>query len=117
VAPRPCLYRVRDPSVTDLSRFVAAHWRGRRSAKSPTAATRSWRSAPRATSSTFGALAKEYLDSYARPNKRSWREDERQLNASLLPKWKTRPAAEISASREHCEARAKNLASAGAPWV
>jgi len=66
---------------------------------------------------TFGALAKEYLDSYARPNKRSWREDERQLNASLLPKWKTRPAAEISASREHCEARAKNLASAGAPWV
>jgi integrase len=46
---------------------------------------------------TFGALAKEYMDSYAKPNKRSWREDERQLNASLLPKWKTRPAAEISA--------------------
>jgi Arm DNA-binding domain len=31
---------------------------------------------------TFGALAKEYIDSYAKPNKRSWREDERQLNAS-----------------------------------
>src|SRR5262245_3355198 len=46
---------------------------------------------------TFGALAKEYIDIYAKPNKRSWREDERQLNASLLPKWKTRPAAEISA--------------------
>jgi integrase len=42
-------------------------------------------------------LAQEYIDSYAKPNKRSWREDERQLNASLLPKWKTRPAAEISA--------------------
>jgi integrase len=46
---------------------------------------------------TFGALAKEYIDSYAKPNKRSWQEDERQLNASLLPKWKTRPAGEISA--------------------
>jgi integrase len=46
---------------------------------------------------TFGALAKEYIDSYAKPNKRSWQEDERQLNASLLPKWKTRPAAEVSA--------------------
>src|SRR5262245_4491057 len=46
---------------------------------------------------TFGALATEYLDGYAKPNKRSWREDERQLNASLLPKWNARPAAEISA--------------------
>jgi integrase len=45
---------------------------------------------------TFGALAKEYIDNYAKPNKRSWQEDERQLKASLLPKWKTRPAAEIS---------------------
>jgi integrase len=46
---------------------------------------------------TFGELAKEYIDSHAKPNKRSWQEDERQLNASLLPKWKTRPAGEISA--------------------
>lgn len=46
---------------------------------------------------TFGDLATEYIDSHAKPNKRSWKEDERQLNATLLPKWKTRPAAEISA--------------------
>src|SRR5438105_839643 len=46
---------------------------------------------------TFGDLAKEYIDGYAKPNKRSWQEDERQVNASLLPKWKTRPAAEVSA--------------------
>jgi integrase len=46
---------------------------------------------------TFGELAKEYIDSYAKPNKRSWEEDDRQLNASLLPRWKTRPAAEVSA--------------------
>src|SRR5262245_23777659 len=45
----------------------------------------------------FGELAKEYIDSHAKPNKRSWQEDERQLNANLLPKWKNRPAAEISA--------------------
>ena len=46
---------------------------------------------------TFGELGTEYIDSYAKPNKRSWQEDERQLNASLLPKWKARPAADISA--------------------
>jgi len=46
---------------------------------------------------TFGDLAKEYIETYAKPNKRSWQEDERQLGTSLLPKWKTRPAAEISA--------------------
>ena len=46
---------------------------------------------------TFGALATEYIDRYAKPNKRSWQEDERQLNVSLLPKWRTRPAEEISA--------------------
>ena len=46
---------------------------------------------------TFGELAKDYIDNHAKPNKRSWQEDERQLNASLLPKWKTRPASDISA--------------------
>src|SRR4029450_10564991 len=32
-----------------------------------------------------------------RPKKRSWAEDERQLNADLLPKWRTRPAFEVTA--------------------
>jgi integrase len=45
---------------------------------------------------TFGTLAKEYIDGHAKPNKRSWEEDQRQLDANLLPKWKNRPAAEIS---------------------
>jgi integrase len=62
---------------------------------------------------TFGALAKEYIDNYAKPNKRSWQEDERQLNASLLPKWKTRPAAEISAEELLAVLNAK--VRAGAP--
>jgi integrase len=45
---------------------------------------------------TFGDLAKRYLDDYAKPSKRSWKEDERQLEAGLLPKWKNRPALEIT---------------------
>lgn len=37
---------------------------------------------------TFGELATEYLEKYAKPNKRSWQEDERLINKELLPKWK-----------------------------
>jgi integrase len=45
---------------------------------------------------TFGQLAQTYIDGHAKPNKKSWAEDDRQINASLLPKWKSRPAADIS---------------------
>lgn len=46
---------------------------------------------------TFGELAKQYIDDYAKPKKKSWTEDQRQLDADLLPKWKSRPAGEIKA--------------------
>jgi integrase len=46
---------------------------------------------------TFGELAKAYIENHAKPKKRSWAEDERQLNANLLPKWRTRPALEVTA--------------------
>jgi integrase len=46
---------------------------------------------------TFAELAKTYVDDYAKPRKRSWEEDQRQIDADLLPKWKSRPAAEIKA--------------------
>lgn len=46
---------------------------------------------------TFADLAKRYIDDYAKPKKKSWEEDQRRLDADLLPKWKTRPAGEISA--------------------
>ena len=46
---------------------------------------------------TFGELAEKYIDLHAKPNKRSWGEDQRQLDASLLPKWKNRPAADLTA--------------------
>ena len=46
---------------------------------------------------TFGELAKEYIDNHAKPEKRSWAEDDRQLNANLLPRWRMRPAIEVTA--------------------
>jgi integrase len=45
---------------------------------------------------TFGELAEKYIDHHAKPNKKSWGEDQRQLDASLLPKWKHRPAADVT---------------------
>ena len=44
---------------------------------------------------TVGGLAKTYLEKYAKPRKRSWKEDERQLNHDVLPRWGTRVAAGI----------------------
>lgn len=46
---------------------------------------------------TFGELAESHLENHAKPTKRSWAEDERRLNADLLPKWRTRPAVEVTA--------------------
>jgi integrase len=46
---------------------------------------------------TFGELARTYIDDYAKVNKKSWQEDQRQLDADLLPKWKSRPAGELKA--------------------
>ena len=34
---------------------------------------------------TFAELAAEYLERYAKPNKRSWKEDERRIRKNLLP--------------------------------
>ncbi len=46
---------------------------------------------------TFGDLAKSYIKDYAEPHKKSWKEDQRQLAADLLPKWQNRPAADLEA--------------------
>lgn len=40
----------------------------------------------RRAAGTFGELAAEYLKRHAKPNKRSWKEDERIINAELLAK-------------------------------
>ena len=36
---------------------------------------------------TFGKLAEKYIEEYAKLNKKSWEEDNRQLDSDLLPKW------------------------------
>ena len=62
---------------------------------------------------TFGQLAQQYIDGHAKPNKKSWAEDDRQINATLLPKWNSRAAAQIAA--EDLLALLNAKVSAGAP--
>ena len=45
---------------------------------------------------TVAVLADEYLEKWARPRKRSWREDERILKKDVLPEWGQRKAREIT---------------------
>lgn len=48
------------------------------------------------TDRTFGALADAYLERYAKVRKRSWREDEKQLDRYVLPSWGQREAVDIT---------------------
>ena len=45
---------------------------------------------------SFGALADLYVERYAKPKKRSWREDARRLKSDVPRSWRQRPAAEIT---------------------
>ena len=45
---------------------------------------------------TFGELADEYIERYAKPQKSSWRNDDLYLRAHVLPKWKAFKAAKIT---------------------
>lgn len=46
---------------------------------------------------TFGKLAEKYMELYAAGKRESGRkEEQRKLNADILPRWKNRPAAEIT---------------------
>lgn len=50
----------------------------------------------RRTADTFGTLAQRFVDDYAKPHKRSWRDDARQLRTMVLPKWEHHVAGEIT---------------------
>lgn len=43
----------------------------------------------------FGAIALEYLEKHAKPNKRKWKEDERLIHKELMPVWRRKLAHEI----------------------
>jgi integrase len=47
---------------------------------------------------TLGDLALEYLERWAKPRKRSWKEDERILNKDVLPLWRWSKGKEITRS-------------------
>jgi len=44
---------------------------------------------------TFGELADLYIDKHAKPNKRTWEEDQKMLDHDLLPVWKNLKATEV----------------------
>jgi len=44
---------------------------------------------------SFAELASEYLELHARPNKKTWREDERRIRKTLLPAFRHMPATDI----------------------
>ena len=39
---------------------------------------------------TISQLAKDYIEMYAKPHKKSWKEDKRILDFDVLPRWKTK---------------------------
>lgn len=45
---------------------------------------------------TFETLATRYINEWAKPNKRSWSEDERRLNSFVLPAWDERKVKDIT---------------------
>lgn len=44
----------------------------------------------------FDQLANRFIEDYAKPHKRSWREDARQIRSMCLPRWKGRAAVDIT---------------------
>lgn len=58
------------------------------------------------TAKTFKDLAAEYIERHAKPKKKTWREDQRNLDEDLLPKWRHLRPSEIKRAdvRERIEA-------------
>jgi integrase len=62
---------------------------------------------------TFGDLARDYLARHAKRHKRSWREDERILDADVLPAWRSRKVKDIS--RREVRELVEGIADRGSP--
>lgn len=62
---------------------------------------------------TVGDLAQDYLARHAKRHKRSWREDERMLDAEVLPAWKTRKVKDLT--RRDVRDLVEAIAERGAP--
>jgi integrase len=57
---------------------------------------------------TFADLATSYMDEHSKPNKSSWREDQRMFDNYLLPKFKYLKAGDIT--QDDCEALLEDIA-------
>jgi integrase len=55
--------------------------------------------ATRREARTFGQLATDYLQNHAKVHKKSWGEDERQLEHDLLPKWRNIAVTDVTPER------------------
>lgn len=62
---------------------------------------------------TMEGLCSLYIEIYAKPNKRSWGEDDRQLKLDVIPAWKGRPPTEIT--RRDVQSLLDDIAARGAP--
>lgn len=55
--------------------------------------------AARREARTFGQLAEHYMTDHAKVHKKSWPEDQRQLDHDLLPKWRNVAVTDVTAER------------------
>jgi hypothetical protein len=85
------------PAIS-LAKFLSLHQDQRDSlVRGENPATEAQReSHARAQAPTVNALAQRYLEEHAKPNKRSWREDEMILDRDVLPRWGKLDARDIT---------------------
>ncbi|MBE0558783.1 MAG: integrase arm-type DNA-binding domain-containing protein, partial [Proteobacteria bacterium] len=62
---------------------------------------------------TMEGLCSLYIELYAKPNKRSWAEDDRQLKLDAIPAWRSRPPNEIT--RRDVQSLLDDIAARSAP--
>jgi integrase len=79
----------------------------------PAAAKRVAQAMTQTAADTVADLAKSYLAQHAKPRKRSWAEDDRMLNAEILPRWKTRRVTDLT--RRDVRAVLEAIVDRGAP--
>lgn len=65
------------------------------------------------TGDTVADLARNYIERHAKVHKRSWRDDQRMLDAEVLPTWKTIKAAELT--RRDVRTLIEGIAERGSP--
>ena len=78
-------------TIDQARRKVAPTLKKVQGGRIPTAEKRQRRQAE-----TVKDLADEYLERHAKVKKKSWKEDERQINKDILPQWRNRKVREIT---------------------